>query len=165
VKRRYPLEAVANVRKHQTTERARDKVLANAERRRAEGHAERAVLERRQAEGRLRSSLNTERKHVDSGRARAADLVQAERFRDAAEARVRERQAVERAAARNVSLAREKDRRADEALLGAHGAEKAVSEHRSRFHTRARQNVERREEEAVDDSWRARSERRGRRTE
>jgi len=161
VKRRYPLEALSKIRAHETTQRAREKADLALERHRAEQTLADATRNKEAEKNRLRAEGAIETTRLGSGRARAADLARAERFRQGAERRIGEREGVETRAARGSAEVKAKEARAAAALAAAHAAEKVVHEHRARFRANERRSLDNREDDAAEDAMRARQGRRG----
>lgn len=161
VKRRYPFDALSRARKCETGERARAKAALTEEREQADRRATDAAAVKTLEEKRLREALDAEGKRLEAGLARAADLVQSERFRRRATSRIREQEEVRLSAETQAAAASRKEQIATSALRAAHDAEKAVREHRAAFRARENRASERREENAGDDAWRSRRGRRG----
>ena len=151
VKRRYPLEALARVRSHETRARARKKGVATAERLQAERRVGHAIEEREREQGRLRAERDSEAARLDQNTSRAVDLVQGDRYRSAAERRLREREEAVQRARGAATRAHDDERAATLELAKSHEAEKKLGEHESRFRLRERRAAEQREADARDD--------------
>ncbi len=153
---KYPLEDLARVREEQAAQGARE--LAEAQR--ARGASEEA---RRQAESRLAghrrgkvAMMDRERRSLEGGELRGADLAQGAAWRSAADEEGRRlEQEVERARAAEAQAALAEDRARARAADGRARAEVLVT-HRERWAASERAATERRDEDASLEAWRPR---------
>ena len=152
MKRRSPLEALAGIRKHETTLRAREKVERTEERRGAEGRLADAAGKRSAEQERRRVAAEAEAARLGAGRTRAGDLARAERFQSAARSRVEQHAKAESAAVREVAVAARKEQTAALAVARARRSEKAIDEHRERLRKADSRAADRREDEATADT-------------
>ena len=161
--RRYPLEALKDVRRSAVDGHVREVAERAAATGEASREEERARSLRQAEEDAARAALEAERARVERGTARAVDLQaelaweQAERARLAGlrQAEERRREATRRAAGL------EQTARAE--LARAEADAKAVEEHRQRWHAEGERKRELEQEDAVQDGWAARNPGPGRR--
>lgn len=156
MKRRYPLDAVVGLRKHETALRTRDKANRTAERRAADRRLAQASEQSERERTLLGSELSAEREHLQAGALRASDLAQSVRFKSAAERRIFEKETAVVQARQGRQAAVRKELAAERALGEAHRAEKSIAEHRARHQAAERRHAERSQDASAEDAWHSR---------
>jgi hypothetical protein len=152
--RKYPLEPLARVRASRTDDATRELALAIRDRELASRRLHAAKSEQEKARSLAQGLRDSERRALEQGALRAADLMRA----DAWEARAREELAqLERQLAHAVAReteARTKEEAAKGSLAGRSAEQKVVEQERARWTDRERRKDEAAEEEAGAEAWR-----------
>lgn len=156
MKGRYPLDALRRLRRANVDARVREVAEERARSESAETEQRRARLTREQADAESERTQRAERERLESGRARAYDLLLEASWQAGDEARREQlRKAEERARA-----SAERQRRAEEAArawLGQADADaKAVERHREGWQAERNRERELAEEEGADEAFAAR---------
>jgi hypothetical protein len=155
VGRKYPLEALSQVRRDRTEERARELGAAQGATRSARAEALRAAEARRREQAALSVERSAERARMEAGEATAQDLQQGERFLVGAMARVNRLALNEQAAEHRAQEAEQTESRAAADLVRAEADERAIKRNRERFEAAERRAEELSEEEASLERWTA----------
>ncbi len=155
MRRKYPLEALSQLRRDRKEERARALGAAQASAEAARAESERATEARRREQAALSSERSEQRARLEAGEATAQDLQQGERFLVGAMGRVNRLALNEQAAERKLEEASRVEQRARGELARAEADQRTLEEHRGRFQAAERRAAELSEDEAALERWTA----------
>lgn len=156
MKRRYPLEAVRDLRRKKVEDDARELAARTRAVKRAEaGHA-RARAERVQVEAQVDRCRKVELDELEAGRLKAADLERGAAWDAAARARIAELRDREQASDAALKASLGEEARAKKTLEQHHGESDVLERHRRAFLDEQARTLERVAEEAAADAFAAR---------
>jgi colicin import membrane protein len=156
VKRRYPLEALRELRQKTLEDGARELGARSRARAAAEGARVQARKQREVAEHAAELERRAEREELEAGRLNAADLAQGAAWEEAERARLRNLREVETRRAQELDASQNQEATARRALGERHDEAKALDRHRRSFDEQRRRDAEAVEAEAAADAFGAR---------
>jgi hypothetical protein len=155
VRRKYPLDALSQLRRDRKEERARDLGAAQASTEAARADALRASEARRREQAAVSGERSVQRARLEAGKATVQDLQQGERFLVGAMGRVNRLALNEQAAERKLEEANRVEQRAEGELARAQADEQSIERHRERFEAAERRAAELSEDESALERWTA----------